>query len=67
MRQLTYSSHGHAFVEEADVDIPTSIASIIDADLVQWWQRSDFTWPPLDYDPVGLDHVQRVAGCEISC
>ena len=67
IRQPTYNFHGHHLVEEVDFDIPTSIAGIIDAELVQWWQRSGSAWPPPDYDPIGLDHVQSVAGCEISC
>ena len=65
MRQPAYNHH--ALAEEAEFDMPTSVAGIIDADLARWWQRSGFAWPPPDYDPIGLDHVQSVAGCEISC
>ena len=67
IRQPTTTSMAITSLRRSISTYPPPLLALSMQKLVQWWQRSGSAWPPPDYDPIGLDHVQSVAGCEISC
>ena len=67
--QPTYNYHGHEHVEAASFDMPANIVAAIDAEMVQWWQRTGGTWPPPDYEATGRGSYQGQdkEGFDIEC
>ena len=65
----TYNYHGHEHVEAASFDMPANIAATVDAEMVQWWQRTGGTWPPPDYEATGRGSYQGQdkEGFDIEC